>query len=166
MPSRSKRRPAPVKSRSAAAAAARSAPASRRRSAPPAALRALWAPGTASSTVDAVEREARAAGASARASASNGATGIPSGASASSPGRSQTTAARVAEREERAERLVDVALGRVRRVVVELGVREHGDRGREPEQRAVGLVGLDDEPLPRPPTPALVPVERTSPPTR
>ena len=53
--------------------------------------------------------------------------------------------------EEGAERVVDVALGRVRRVVVELGVREHGDPRRELEQRAVRLVGLDHEPLPRPP---------------
>ena len=57
----------------------------------------------------------------------------------------------VGEREERPERLVDVALGRVGRVVVELGVGQDGDPGRELEQRAVGLVGLDDQPLPRAP---------------
>ena len=53
--------------------------------------------------------------------------------------------------EERAERRLDVALGGVGRVVVELGVREHRDLALELEQRAVGLVGLDDQPLPRPP---------------
>ena len=36
-------------------------------------------------------------------------------------------------------------------MVVELGVREHGHAPVELEQRAVGLVGLDDQPLPRPP---------------
>ena len=35
--------------------------------------------------------------------------------------------------------------------MVELGVREHGDPRRELQQRAVGLVGLDHEPLPLPP---------------
>ena len=49
--------------------------------------------------------------------------------------------------------------------MVELGVREHRDRGRQLEQRAIGLVGLDDEPLPAP-QPAFEPVERTAPPTR
>ena len=36
-------------------------------------------------------------------------------------------------------------------MMVELGVREHGDGGGELEQRPVGLVGLDHEPLPFPP---------------
>ncbi len=36
-------------------------------------------------------------------------------------------------------------------MVVELGVGDHGDPRRQLEQRAVGLVGLDHEPLPRPP---------------
>ena len=38
-----------------------------------------------------------------------------------------------------------------RRVVVELDVRQHGDLHAQAEHRAVGLVGLDDQPLARPP---------------
>jgi hypothetical protein len=93
----------------------------------------LWRPGTVSSTVDAVEREARAARREPR-SASNGQRGPP--ASASSSGRSQTTASSAAPGTSR-NVVVDVALGAVRRVVVELGVGEHRDPRRELEQRAV-----------------------------
>ena len=42
-------------------------------------------------------------------------------------------------------------LGRVGRVVVELDVREHGDVRAEVQERAIGLVGLDDHPLPAAP---------------
>jgi hypothetical protein len=58
----------------------------------------------------------------------------------------------VGEVEERAEGVVDVALGRVRRVVVELGVGQHSYSRGEPQQRAVRLVGLDHEPLAAPPS--------------
>ena len=99
---------------------------------------------------DAVQREARAAG---------GQLGVgverherdPRGREREQPRPVPDDGGAVGEREERAERLVDVALRGVRRVVVELGVREHGDSGRQPEQRPVGLVGLHDEPLPRAP---------------
>ncbi len=87
------------------------------------------------------------------------------GASASSSGRSHTTTPSRRAREELAERLVHVEPRAVGAVVVELGVREHGDVGMQLQQRAVGLVGLDDDPLPVP-QPAFEPVERTSPPTR
>ena len=53
--------------------------------------------------------------------------------------------------EEGAEGRLDVALRGVGRVVVELGVREHRDAAVELEQRAVGLVRLDHQPLARPP---------------
>ena len=70
--------------------------------------------------------------------------------SASSSGRSQTTACSASARKARNVSSTSRARG-VGRVVVELGVGEHGDPRRELEQRAVGLVGLHDEPLPRPP---------------
>ena len=66
--------------------------------------------------------------------------------------------------EEGAERGLDVALRGVGRVVVELGVREHRDAAVELEQRAIGLVRLDHQPLARPPARVRA-VERTSPPT-
>ncbi len=57
----------------------------------------------------------------------------------------------VRQLQEGAEGVVDVALGGVGRVMVELRVGQHGDPARELEQRAVRLVGLDHEPLARPP---------------
>ena len=45
------------------------------------------------------------------------------------------------------ERQLELGVRGVRRVVVELDVRDDRDLRRELEERAVGLVGLDDEPL-------------------
>ena len=122
----------PRRSPAASAAAATSAPASRIAVSAAAALRALCSPGTderarppsASKTRRALREPRRSSG---------GHHLFPR------------------EREEGAERVVDVAPGGVGRVVVELGVGDDRDRRRELEQAAVGLVGLDHEPLPRPP---------------
>ena len=53
--------------------------------------------------------------------------------------------------QERAIGVAQLAERRVRGVVVELDVGEHGDVDVQAQHRAVGLVGLDDQPLPRPP---------------
>ncbi len=127
----------------------RSAPASRQAVSAAAALRALWAPGTDSSTSTPSSVEARAA--------------LPQLRRRDVERRQRGVAGEreqlgpvpddglLGQRQERAEGVVDVAARAVGRVVVELGVREHGDPRRELQQRAVGLVGLDHEPLPLPP---------------
>ena len=151
----SKRRPAPEKSRSAAAAAATSAPIARHAVSAAAALSALWAPGTVSSTATPSSAKVEPPGVSAGA-ASNGHSRRPVAGQ-----RQQLRAIphhRVLRRgEELAERRLDVAPRAVGRVVVELGVGEHGDAAVE----AAAASGRTRRPRPRATRPS--PSRRSSP---
>ena len=59
--------------------------------------------------------------------------------------------ARPREREKRAEGLAQLRERGEGRVVIELDVRQHRDVDAQAQHRSVGLVRLDDEPLPRAP---------------
>ncbi len=120
-----------------------------RRSSAPAALTALCAPGTVSRPR---ARARRTASRSRRAAGRARRRGSPAGARAPRELRPVPDDRRgLGARQEGAEGVVEVEPRAVGGVVVELGVGEHRDLGRELQQRAVGLVGLDDDPLAAPP---------------
>ena len=73
------------------------------------------------------------------------------GHSARSAGRSHTTAPSSRAPHELTQRLFEIEPRAIGRVMVELGVGQHRDLGPQPEQRAIGLIRLDDDPLAAPP---------------